>query len=236
MAAVLRNRFYSTIAVALALLVAFGFTRTFYARPLFDLPPLPSMLQLHGALFTAWFLLFVVQTRLIATYRIRAHKTLGIVGVGLAVLVVILGVFTAFQSSLAMRPRPMGMTSPQFVLVPLIGIAQFALLVGCAVAFRRRASLHKRFMVLAMIGVLGPPVARLVTLAGVGDYWLWIQTTVPALLVIWCLVNDWRKNHIVHPIYSIGGALLVISWPLRVVLAHTDAWAAVSAKIVALMS
>jgi hypothetical protein len=80
-------------------------------------------------------------------------------------------------------------------LVPLIGIAQFALLVGCAVALRRRASLHKRFMVLAMIGVLGPPVARLVTLAGVGDYWLWIQTTVPALLVIWCLVSDWRKSH-----------------------------------------
>jgi hypothetical protein len=86
MTAVVRNRFYFTIAVALALLVFIGFTHTFYARPLFDLPPLPTMLQLHGAVFTAWFLLFVVQARLIATYRIRAHKTLGIVGVGLAVL------------------------------------------------------------------------------------------------------------------------------------------------------
>ena len=154
MAAVVRNRFYFTIAVALALLVAIGFTRPFYARPMFDLPPLPTALQLHGAVFTAWFLLFVVQTRLIAAHRIRAHKTLGIVGVALAVLVVALGVYTAFESSLAPRLRPMGMTSPQFVLIPLLGIAQFALLVGCAVALRRRASLHKRFMVLAMIGAV----------------------------------------------------------------------------------
>jgi hypothetical protein len=152
------------------------------------------------------------------------------------VLVVILGVITALESSLAVRPRPLGMTSPQFIIVPLVGILQFALLVALAIALRRRASLHKRFMVLALIGVLGPPVARLITLAGAGDYWLWIQTAVPALLVGWCLVNDWRRNHIVHPIYAVGGALLVLSWPLRVILAHSDAWAVVSGSIVRLVS
>ena len=236
MAAIVRNRFYFTVAVALALLVAFGFTRTFYARPLFDLPPLPTMLQLHGAVFTAWFLLFVTQTRLIAKHRIKAHMTLGIVGAVLALFVVILGVITAFESSLATRPRALGLTSPQFIIIPLIGIAQFAVFVGVALALRRRASLHKRFMVLAMIGVLGPPVARLMALAGAGDHFLAIQTSVPALLVICCLINDWRKHHIVHPVYAYGGAFLVISWPLRVMLARTDAWAVVSGSIVRLVS
>jgi hypothetical protein len=78
----------------LSLLVLIGFTRTFYARALFELPPLPTTLQLHGAVFTAWFLLFVVQARLIATHRMRAHMTLGIVGALLAVLVVTIGAGT----------------------------------------------------------------------------------------------------------------------------------------------
>ena len=232
MVAVVRNRFYFSIALTIALLVTIAFTRTFYARPLFDLPPLPTLMQVHGAVFTAWMVLFVVQVRLIAAHKVQTHRKLGIAGALLAAAVVAVGVMTAFESSLATRPRAMGLTSPQFVLVPLSAIAFFAVFVALGIAYRKRAALHKRFMVLAMLAVLGPPVARLMVLAGAQNYFLFIQTTVPAVFVAWCLIADWRKNHIVHPVFAIGGGLLVVSWPLRVMFAQSDAWAVASGWIV----
>ncbi len=232
MAAIVRNRFYFSIALALALLVAIGFMRTFYARPFFDLPPLPTLMQVHGAVFTAWMALFIVQTRLIASHKVQIHRQLGVAGVLLAVGVFAVGMMTAFESSLANRPRAMGLTSPQFVLVPITGITMFAVFVALGIAFRKRAALHKRFMVLAMLAVLGPPVARLMILAGAQDFYLIIQTTVPAVFVGWCLIADWRKNHIVHPVFAIGGGLLVLSWPARVMLARSDGWAMISDWIV----
>lgn len=232
MAAVVRNRFYFAIALALALLVAIGFMRTFYARPFFDLPPLPTLMQVHGAVFTAWMVLFVAQTRLIAAHKVQTHRQLGVAGALLALAVFAIGVMTAFESSLANRPRGMGLTSPQFVIVPITGITLFAVFVALGIALRKRAALHKRFMVLAMLAVLGPPVARLMILAGAQQHYLAIQTTVPALFVAWCLIADWRKNHIVHPVFAIGGGLLVVSWPVRAMLARSDGWALISDWIV----
>jgi hypothetical protein len=236
MAAVVRSRFYFSIAVALALLLTLGFTRTFYARPLFDLPPLPTLMHVHGAVFTAWFLLFLVQTRLIATNNYKAHKTLGAIGAALAALIIVIGTFTAFKASLNVRPRIFGMTSAQFTVIPLIDIVLFTAFIGAALALRKRAALHKRFMVLAMISILGPAVGRLLGFAGLGAYYMWIQCGVPALFVAWCLINDWRKHHIVHPVFAIGGPIIVISWPLRIMLGQSEAWTVVSNGIVRLMS
>jgi len=223
-AAVVRNRFYVAIAMVLALLVFAGFARTFYLRPWFDVPPITLLLHLHSIAFTAWFVLFVLQTRLIAAQNYRTHMQLGIAGVVLAVVVTILGFATAILSADAPRVRPMGMNSQQFVLVPIVGIAFFAIFVAAAVAFRRRADLHKRFMMLAMIAVLGPPVARLIALTQTGDYFGPIQMAVAAALVACCLVSDWVKYRIVHPVYAIGGSILLISLPVRFLIAQTPQW------------
>jgi hypothetical protein len=89
MAAVVRNRFYALAALMLALIVLTGFARTYYLRHWFDVPPITTLLHLHSIAFTAWFALFVVQTRLIAAQNYRTHMQLGIAGVVLAVAVVI---------------------------------------------------------------------------------------------------------------------------------------------------
>ncbi|HEU5136458.1 MAG TPA: hypothetical protein VFU13_15010 [Steroidobacteraceae bacterium] len=227
MAAVIRNRFYVVIAMVLALVVAVGFARTYYLRPWFDVPPINVLLHLHSIAFTAWFVLFVIQTRLIAAQNYRTHMRLGIAGAVLAVLVFVLGAITAVASADAPRVRPMGMNSQQFVLVPLVGIALFGIFVSAAIALRRRADLHKRFMTLAMIAVLGPPVARLILVTQNGEHFAAIQMTVAASLVLWCLVSDWLKYRIVHPVYAIGGAVLLISMPVRVMIAQTAAWESV---------
>jgi hypothetical protein len=224
MAAVASRRFYGAMAISIAALVFAGFARTYYLREWFDVPPITMLLHLHGLAFTAWVLLFVVQTRLIAAHNYRMHMRLGIAGVIVAACVVVLGVATAIVSASAPRMRPMGLTSPQFSLIPLVAITSFAILVSAAIFFRRRPEFHKRLMTLAMIAVIAPPTARLIALTTDGTHFLAIQTSMTAVLVILCLINDWQGRRTLHPLYAICGTFLVISWPLRVWVARTPAW------------
>ena len=224
MAAVVRNRFYAAIAIALAVFTLVAFAKTYYLRYWFDVPPITVLLHLHSIAFTAWLVLFVIQTRLIAAQNYRTHMQLGIAGVFIAAFVVIFGFATAIVSAGAPRPRPMGMNSQQFVLIPLVAITGFAILVTAAVILRKRAQLHKRLMTLATISVLGPPAARLVFVTHTDKYFAAILFVVPVVFLAWCLVSDWRKYRIVHPVYSIGGAILLISLPVRAIIARTPAW------------
>lgn len=227
MATVVHNRFYAVFATALAVFVLVAFARTYYLRYWFDVPPITVLVHLHSVVFTAWVALFVIQTRLIAAQNYRTHMQLGVLGIFLAALVVIFGYATAIASASAPRTRPMGMNSQQFVLVPLVAITSFAILVTAAVLLRKRAQLHKRLMTLAMIAVLGPAIARLIFVTNSGKYFAAIQFTVHAAFLCWCLIADWRKYRIVHPVYSIGGAILLISLPLRVLVAQTPQWESV---------
>jgi hypothetical protein len=79
-------------------------------------------------------------------------------------------------------------------------------------------------MLLAMISVLSPAAARLVKLLALGKYVLPIQIGVIAVFVTCCLVYDWRKNRLVHPVFAIGGVALVLLWPLRFAVGRSEMW------------
>ena len=222
MAAVVRSRFYPQLALVLALFVIIAFSRTYYLRFLFDQPPMVLLVHLHGLVFTAWLGLFVVQTRLIAANRADLHMKLGIAGVVMAACIVAVGLATAFHAAAIPQVRPSGLTAPQFFMVPFTSIMLFAVFVGLAVALRQRSALHKRFMVMAMIAVLGPAVGRLLGLFEARLFAPFAQPVVVAAIVIWCLAHDWRRNHIVHPVYVIGGLVVLTSWPLRMMIARSE--------------
>jgi hypothetical protein len=224
LAAIVRPRFYPIFALALALVVLVGFARTFYLRYWFDVPPITLLLIVHGVLFSAWMALYVIQARLIAANNVAAHMRLGIAGVALAALVFVFGMATVFASADEPRMRPMGMASYQFVFMPFFIICTFAGLVMAAVLLRGRSDLHKRLMTLAMITVLPPAIARLIRLSGFDADFLVAQTLLTAVFVICCVAFDWFRLRILHPVYLLGGALLVLSWPFRAWFARTPAW------------
>lgn len=99
MTAMPRPRFFGFAALALSGFMVLGFSRTYYLRGLSELPPLDTLLHLHGIVFSAWLVAFIVQTRLVARGRIDLHRKLGFASVGLAVLVVILGVAAALDTA-----------------------------------------------------------------------------------------------------------------------------------------
>jgi hypothetical protein len=225
MSAVVPNRFYPRAAIALAAFIVIAFTRTFYLRFLSELPPLSALMHVHGLVFTGWLGLFVIQTRLIAARRADLHMKLGIAGVVLAVMIIVIGLATVAASASLPRVRASGLTSAQASIIALTSIVAFAVLVTLGLTFRRRANLHKRFMLLAMIAVLGPATARLVNLiGGVGTHGMLVQMSVIAAFVAACLIHDWRRHRIVHPVFAVGGVVLVLLWPFRFAVARSEWW------------
>lgn len=219
---VARSRFFAVIALALAVFTVVGFSRTYYFRLLTDLPPLTALVQLHGAVFTAWLLVFVTQTRLIAARRVDLHVKLGIAAVAIALLVLVVGFLTMAVKASEPRIHPSGLTPTQFTVVGVTSLGMFAAFVGLGIAFRRRAALHKRFMVLAMIAVLTPPSSRVLTLLGLREHWTYLVPVIPTLFVAWCLIADWRRHRIVHPVFAIGGFAIISLWPLRLMAGRSE--------------
>jgi len=230
--AVVRPRFFALVALALCGFVVIGFARTYYLRSLFNLPPLRGLLHLHGIVFTAWLAVFIAQTRLVAAGRMDLHRRLGLASIALVVLVIVLGVATAVDSGIRTPIRRTGLTGAQGTIVPLTSIALFTLFVSAALWFRRRAALHKRLMVLAMIAALTPATARLIAFAGLREHAMFVQLAVLTMFVAWCFLADWRSSGRVHPVFVVGGLAIVVSWPLRWWVARTEWWTAIGNWIV----
>jgi hypothetical protein len=143
-----------------------GFSPTFYLRPFFDVPPIPGYLYVHGAIGTGWFVLVVVQTLLIANRNVALHRRLGWIGVALAATIMVSGMYTSAR--MVPRNAALGLTSAAdielFTTVTAADNASFIYfpaLVLLAVYFRRRVDVHKRLMLIASIGILGPAAARI---------------------------------------------------------------------------
>jgi hypothetical protein len=222
------RRFYTWMTLAMLVTVFVGFARSFFLRPLFPTWPSPheGIFYAHGALFTAWVVLLVVQARLVAAGRTDLHRKLGRWGVVLAVGMVVLGVLGALIA--ARRPTGfVGIPVPalQFLVVPFFDMLIFSSFVTMAIVRRGEPQAHKRWMLLASIELLTAAIARwpVVMTAGVGvPLFFGLTDLFLVPIVIWDLASRGR----VHPVTLWGGLLLVASQPLRLVISGTAAWLA----------
>jgi hypothetical protein len=159
--------FYGSIAIALALTVFVGFGPTYYF-PIFSRSPVSTLtggpvtplVHVHAALFSAWVLLFIAQTILVAQRRLAAHRRLGIAGGVLAVMMVVVGTLTALKKA-ARGEAPGGVDPHQFLMIPLSDIVFFGGFIGAALLMRRNKEAHKRLMLLAYVSIVVAAVGRL---------------------------------------------------------------------------
>lgn len=215
--------FYVGMALAIAITVFVGFSRTYFLKLHYGGPPLDLLRHTHGLVFTSWVLLFVVQTTLVAGRRIHIHRRLGILGAVLAMLVVLLGTMTAIIRA-KQGAAPPGIPPLPFLAIPLGDMVVFAILVGAAFYFRRRADTHKRLMTLGTISLMAAPIARLpfgVMQAGPLAFF-----GLADLFIVACLLYDLITRRRIHPATAWGGLLIVASQPLRLMISGTPAWMA----------
>lgn len=214
------RKFYIGIAVVCAGVIFAGFSQTYFLRAFFHGPALRPLLELHGAVFTSWLVLLIAQTSLVAAKRTDIHRKLGVVGGVLAGLMVVVGYLVAIDAA-RRGAAPLAIPPLAFLAIPLGDIFVFAVLVAAALIYRRKPDTHKRLMVLATIGILAPGIARLPFAFISGP--LQIYALVDVVLLI-CIAYDLFTRKRVHPAYIWGGLFLVLSEPLRLMLAGTHAW------------
>jgi len=215
------RRLYTWAAVAAVAVVFIGFARSYYLKGAFGAPALPALVHAHGLVMTLWFVLFIVQARLVAARRVDLHRRLGISGVAVAALVLVVGIWTAISA--AARGVSPGPPPLVFLVVPLGDMLVFAFLAGAGLLLRRRGDYHKRLMLLASVGMLTAAFAR-IPLEVVRAGGLPLFFALNDLLVLACVGYDTLKNRRLHPAFGWGALLIVLSQPLRLLLAGTDGW------------
>jgi hypothetical protein len=210
------------IAVVAAVLVFAGFARTYYLRPLFGRPALAPLVRVHGALFTSWFVLLLIQVGLVSTRRTDWHRRMGAVGAVVAAAMFVVGVLTAARFA---KRGGVAHGSPvmAFIAIPLGILLTFGVLVTAALLYRDRPHIHKRLMVLATIAMLPTAISRLpfafIAAAGARAYFGLTDALVAA-----CMVHDGMARRRVHPAYLWGAFVIGAIQVVSVFIGATHAW------------
>ena len=216
------SAFYRQIAIALSLFIIVGF----FTHLLPAIPHRPAAADDAGAsarlVFTAWLVLFVAQTRLVAAHRVDLHMKLGIAERDLAGIVVVVGVPSVSRPPSA-HVSPSGLTPPQFTIVGLTidravrGVPRaghrLAPAAGAASAFHDAGDdcvaqpgdrAHRcGCSTCSWIVPSDSAVRRRCSSPGA-----WSTTGAGTA---WCI-----------PVYAIGGVAIIASWPLRLMIGRSE--------------
>jgi hypothetical protein len=216
-----RRRFFTGLALAIAITVFAGFAPSYYLRFYFTNTPLAGLVHLHGVIFTAWVLLYFVQSTLVAGGRTGLHRRLGVAGAVLAALLVAVGTTTAIAGAVK-GAGPPGVPPLSFLAVPFFDMVVFTGLVTTGLWYRRRADIHKRLLTLGTIALLGAPIARLPF--GVPVIGILGVFALADLFIVACIGYDLASLRRVHPATIWGGLAIVVSQPLRLAISGSALW------------
>jgi uncharacterized membrane protein YozB (DUF420 family) len=225
-----KRLFYVGMASFIILTAFIGFAPSFYLRSIYNPShALSTILRVHGIFFSAWIILFLVQTVLIVRSSRVLHRRLGWVAVGIAAVMVALGIAASIEQ---MRRVPVTIAPQVGLALNIFPIAVFVILVGCAIYYRNRSDWHKRLILSATISLLGAAMLRIMV-AHAGSLTprevFIVSSIIVDLFFVPCFVYDWRTRHKIHPAYFCTLTLLiasqiaivtVIQWPPWIRLAH----------------
>lgn len=227
-----------TLHFALALWIAIGVTigfsfefQDYFVHPRFARP---AIVFVHGALAAAWLLLYCIQTGLIALRARSVHRTLGLAGLALGIVLVVVSVPAALVMN---RFNVDNRIAPDYtpLIVPLVALTVFAGFFAFGILNRLRPQRHRPAMFLATLGLADPGFGRWpVLIGGIGPISLaipvWLTCLVP-------LVLDWRKTGRINPVYAAGLPVLVAADAIAVTLStlHPAWWESIAQSLTQLI-
>jgi hypothetical protein len=231
-----RPKFYLWMGIAICAAMFFGFYQSFYLNHWFATPPgmrkLTPLYIVHGSIFSLWLVFAVLQPALIVSKNRKLHKKVGWFACGVAVAMLIVG---NVASAEAMNHGFAGVGDPKvFYAVPFFDLIVFGTCVGQGVRWRNHSDFHKRLMMLSYTQLLH---------AGVGRFpfaWLaagapWTFLVGPDLAVAGAgAAYDLATCGKVHKVWWIGGPLVMLSEPLRLMIGNTAPWHAFASWVASL--
>jgi hypothetical protein len=217
------NLFFPGMAAIILAAVFTGFARSYYLAGAFR-APLPNLLvHIHGAVFSVWILLLIAQTSLVAAGRVDLHRRLGLLGFGVACLMVILGLMAATDGLVRhFAPGEQGVAVKAFYAVPIADMLVFATLIYFGFRERFHPAAHKRFMLIATIAILDAAFVRW----PIPVAWWHLpaaQVCCYALLLLLAGYDLWTAGKI-HRVTLWASVFLIVLHQVRMPIGHTALW------------
>ena len=214
--------------------ILLGFRATY-----FPLGPKPEathspVIEVHGAVYTVFLVLLLVQVAFVAARRGKWHMALGLWVYGLSALMVPLGVFAAADemrrelvSGVEFLP---GVDTLTFSTISVLGIAVFGVMMGWSYVVRRKPDAHKRLALYAVISMMNAGIDRWPWQAwGVNQAWAtWVFVGYVLLPVGYDLVSLRR----VHRVAMVAVPLILLVDRYKFVVGHTATWHALAKAMV----
>lgn len=196
---VLRDSYFFT-ATALILfgLVFWGFGPTFFWTVAVPAPHKTmlsfggtlnnALFLVHGLVFSAWILLYCVQSALVSARRTALHRRLGQTAAILIPAVILMGVAVSVQG-LRIGFQVPGLPDPAFFADSFFPALTFGAFASAGWAQRRDPAAHKRWMLLATMMMTGAAVARIGAISGLFPDWFEPVSLLLAALALWDLIS-----------------------------------------------
>ena len=152
--------FYFAMSVLIAAVVVAGFSQTLDQRLFHPAVTPPSVLWVHGVVFSAWVLFFILQSGLVRIRKVRWHRTLGWFGVALGAAVLILGVTTTIVMHRFQYFQLHRETAIRSISIPLWDMMCFGGTFGLAIAWRKKPEYHRRLLLVASCALTAAAFGR----------------------------------------------------------------------------
>lgn len=194
--AFLSRYFYFSMALAMAGLVVWGFSRTVEANLFHAKPQRPLLLWMHGTAFATWMVFFILQSALVRVRKVSVHRFLGWFGAALATVMVVLG----FTVSIVMTRFDMSVLHQtdvaSFLSIPFEDMIVFGSCVALAIYWRTRPEYHRRLIFIASCVLMDAAIGRF-------DFWYNHSIFYAGLdlLIVLGMMRDWIVDGRAHKVY-----------------------------------
>lgn len=223
----LSQYFYLFMSLLIAAVVTYGFSHTINDNLIHATPVRPWILYLHATVFCGWVVFFVVQSALVRTRNVRVHRTLGWFGVGLATLIVVLGISTAITMARFRIFHFHSAEAAPFIAIQLWDISSFAVLFSLAIYWRRKPEYHRRLVLLASCMLTAAAFARFPQFSFRLSY-VGVDT-----LVCLGILRDLIVTRGVQPVYRYALPLIIVGQAVafHLFIAAPPRWVAIANAI-----
>ncbi len=212
--------FYFCMSLLFAALVGWGFSHTVNDNLFHAAIPRPVLLWIHGAAFSGWVIFFIAQSTLVRIRKVSWHRFFGWFGVGLAAVMVPLGVAIAIIMARFDTVQLHQSGADAFLSIPFFDMIVFGVSIALAIYWRKTPEFHRRLLFIGTCALMDAPIGRFDFLFDHNLFYICLDLLI-AVGVVRDLVVDGR----VHKVYRYALPALIAGQSLAIYMWRIDpAW------------
>lgn len=184
--------------------------------------PIHWFAHIHGALMTAWLLVFIAQTALSARGLLSCHRQLGLCSLPLGALVWISMGIASARALIGYQP-PIGHFLFDVLIIQLYGMLLFGFFFTWGVIVRKNAHAHKRMLFFATLVLIQAAIDRIRWLPRLHDA-LFVRFLYLDAFLIALIAYDLFTIRYIHRITLTGTLVTILTQCAVVMLWGASSW------------